>query len=921
MKDPQNFTLQGTLAETIASNAEKNRGSQFLDYLIWPGRIALLLAILLSPWALGSVRPWAQQWIAIAMLVGLGFWWFETSLNQRNKQYFPYVFFPVFLGLIIGLLQLWELPSWLASMALGRQVDIFKEFAADLRLSPTISVSHAGTKKFLSILALGVAALLLGSRYFKTTFEVKLLLILMTVNGVLLSIFGIVQKFTSDLSHIYWVIELDAGNPFGPYVNRNNGAGYLLICLACAIGLVIILMGKKEDRGPRPIISKEIPFWRQLVFHFQLFISDLTPAKVVSILAVGIIGVGVLATLSRGGIAAMLIASFVTLMLYGMARKPTFTGFILLSMIFLAFGVAGWIGFSDALASRFENVELVEVDQNGRVSHWQDTLSAVNEFGLLGSGIGSYEGAHRMFRTTPEKAVFKYAESQFVQTALEMGWFGLVLLVGCWLLVFYYGAFALWRGSSPVTIGIGVAGVFLATATPIASAFDFGIYQPSNMIAVAALSGFLAYQAQSLAGRLKDKTLLRFETSNWFVQTIALLVFAMVVVSWLNLMRRASIDNRTYLSSDKFTYQNPDQKTAKKWINELTPLLRQSPDDKGLVYLADLFIHLSRIQYYNSTVSSLAENAKMKSDQDRDTFLNNIWKLTALEYMQENIYSLKRETSQLEANLFRQQDFIRNNIPSAIQALQLSRRSNLLQPFVYVRLARLYAIAGDPALANRHMDQAVMISPSNVRLRFAAAVHYLQSGDQAKAAENTVRYLEMNPRGYRAIEKILSGNSTRKTAMLSDEVIVKDFLPDDPKMLYQYATKHFATDSEAYQYSMKRADDLLQDVSPSDHSAIVLSGDVKQKLNEPEKAVRQYELALITKPSDYKTQIVLIRLLDRLEEYDEAARRLEDLIESDFKHSEQYRTLLYEIKEKLRMKRDQSSDFSQVLIRMGHCKC
>ena len=180
----------------------------------------------------------------------------------------------------------------------------------------------------------------------------------------------------------------------------------------------------------------------------------------------------------------------------------------------------------------------------------------------------------------------------------------------------------------------------------------------------------------------------------------------------------------------------------------MTPLLRQTPDPKGLAYLGDLYIHLTRIQYYNFTVGNLAENAKMKSDEERDTFLNNIWKLTALEYIQEDIYSMKRETSQLEANLFRQRDFIRNNVPSAIQALQLSRRNELLQPFVNVRLARLYAIAGDSASANRYMDQAIKISPRNVRVRFAAAVHYLQSGNQEKAAENTKRYLELNPRGY-----------------------------------------------------------------------------------------------------------------------------------------------------------------------------
>ena len=906
MKDPQNFTLQATLADTVAGNANKNRGSLYLDYLTWPGRIALLLAIVLSPWAFGAVRPWAQQWIALAMLVGLGFWWFETALNQKKRQYFPYIFFPVFLGLLIGLLQLWEMPSSLASLVLGRQIEIFNEFGANLNLSPTISVSHAGTKKFLNILALGVAALLLGSRYFKTTFEVKLLLTVVTINGFLLSVFGIVQKFTSDWQHIYWTIELDGGYPFGPYVNRNNAAGYLLICLACAIGLAVIVIGKKEDRGPRPIISKEIPFWRQLVFHFQLFLSDLTPAKIAAIFAVFTIGVAVLATLSRGGVLALLVGSFVTLMLYGMARKPSFTGFLLLPMVLLAFGVAGWIGISDSLIDRFDNVNLVEVEQNGRISHWQDTLPAVTDFGLLGSGIGSYENAHRMYRTTPENSVFRYAESQFVQTALEMGWFGFTLLVFSWLMDLYYGAFSLWKGSSPTTIGIGVAGVFLATAVPVASVFDFGIYQPANMIATAAVTGFLAYQSQSLAGRLKDKTWLRFETPNWFVQTIALLIFAMVVVSWLNLMRRAGIDDLRRLPSNKFTYQNPDLQATKQLINELTPMLGKSPDDTGLIYLADLFIHRARIQYYNSTVSAFAESAKQKSEKDRETFLNNIWNLTALEYIQENIYSLKRESSRLEANLFRQQSFIRENIPSAIQALQLSRRSNLLQPYVYVRLARLYSIAGDNALANRYMDQALKITPNNVRLRRVAAIYYLQSGNQAKAAENTKRYLELDPAGYRIMAPILSGQTTRKTAVLSPDQVVKNFLPDDPQMLSQYALKYLAPESDAYRYSLVRTDELLADVSPSDHKAIVLSGDIKLKLDEPNLAIQQYKLALVTKPGDHNTQIKLIRLLDNQEQYDDAIVRLEELIESDFKNSKAYRDLLYEIREKSRMKREES---------------
>jgi predicted Zn-dependent protease len=124
-------------------------------------------------------------------------------------------------------------------------------------------------------------------------------------------------------------------------------------------------------------------------------------------------------------------------------------------------------------------------------------------------------------------------------------------------------------------------------------------------------------------------------------------------------------------------------------------------------------------------------------------------------------------------------------------------------------------------------------------------------------------------------------------------------------MLFRYATSNLRPDSPAYQYALNRADELLENVSPSDHKAIVLSGDIKRRLNQPEQAVGQYELALVTRPGDHKTQIVLIRLLDSLERYEDAAVRLEDLVDSDFKNAPQYRNLLYEIKEKLRMQREQ----------------
>ena len=146
--------------------------------------------------------------------------------------------------------------------------------------------------------------------------------------------------------------------------------------------------------------------------------------------------------MSRGGVLALLVALAITLVFYGMARRPSFTGFIFLPMVALAFGIAGWVGFSDLLLERFDQVTL-DARSTNRLGHWQETWPAVSDMGLLGSGLGSYEHVHRLYRTTAERTIFTFAESQYFQTLVEMGWPGLALLVLCWALTYYYSAFGL----------------------------------------------------------------------------------------------------------------------------------------------------------------------------------------------------------------------------------------------------------------------------------------------------------------------------------------------------------------------------------------------------------------------------------------------------------------------------------------------
>lgn len=889
MNTPQNLTLEETLAQSQAPTGT-DKAEIWLDKLTWLGRILLLAILVITPWEFGAVDPWAQRQIAIVIGICLAIWWFETALRRKRTQVLPYVFVPIAIGILLAMLQLWELPSWLSSL-LGRQSELYQQLGSDLKLSPTISMSHEGTRYFIGLVMLAISGLVLGCRYFRTRFEITLLLTAMTVNGCLISFFGIIQSLTSDSGFIYWSIELvNGGSPFGPYVNRNNGAGFLLICMACSIGLMVILMGNKVERGPRQIVSKEIPFWRQFTFHLALFLSELDAKKSASIVATILIGIGIIATLSRGGVLALLVALIVTLFFYGMARRPSFSGFIFIPMVALTFGIAGWVGFSDLLLQRFDNVFL-EADRNDRLAHWQETWPAVSDMGLLGSGLGSYEHVHRLYRTTHETTIFTFAESQYFQTLVEMGWLGLALLVVCWALVYYYSVFSLWRGRSPTTIAVSTMGVFLCISIMVASALDFGLYQSANMIAMAVVTGTLAYNAHALAGRLKEKSWLRFQFPNSFAQVVGLILFSGVFVAGLEIHNRARIDSKREVSPRHFTATRPDLPTTERLISELWPLVKRAPVSRGLNYLSLLYVHRMRLQHLEQLLSNSGDTEKMSEDQ-KLAYANNLWELTSPENVHQNIYSLQRESSVLGARAYQNQAFIIENIRSAITALNLSRRSSLLQPSQQIRLTRLYAIIGDKSKASKHASIATELAPGSLTIHKLAGIFHLQSSKSERAAPFIRRYLELAPKRYKEMADLISGSTARKISQPNDQVILDHFLPDDPSMIFRYVMEKMPASSNIREAGLRKADQLLVDVSPADHDNMVLSARVKQALGLTEQAIKQFKDSLVSDPSDFAVQYQIVTLLNSQGKYRESIGRLEDLIETDYQNRKKYERLL-----------------------------
>ena len=111
-------------------------------------------------------------------------------------------------------------------------------------------------------------------------------------------------------------------------------------------------------------------------------------------------------------------------------------------------------------------------------------------------------------------------------------------------------------------------------------------------------------------------------------------------------------------------------------------------------------------------------------------------------------------------------------------------------------------------------------------------------------------------------------------------------------MIFRYVMEKMPASSNIREAGLRKADQLLVDVSPADHDNMVLSARVKQALGLTEQAIKQFKDSLVSDPSDFAVQYQIVTLLNSQGKYRESIGRLEDLIETDYQNRKKYERLL-----------------------------
>ena len=268
--------------------------------------------------------------------------------------------------------------------------------------------------------------------------------------GLLISVFALVQYFASN-GDIYWVVPVSSGAwVFGPYVNHNHYAGLMELL---------------------------VPF--PLVFALQDTVS--IAKRILFGLSAVIMGVSLFYCRSRGGIIAF-VCQIVLLALLGRFRKMKRGAVAALLAIVMAMAILlAVLGASEAVSRISTLREPGRADVAGwRMRVNRDSLAMVRQRPLLGWGLGTFTTVYPRFRSFYDDVIVNTAHNDYMQVLVETGITGAAITLGFLVVVFREGWRNLQKPQSPGSRGIVLAAMVSVSGIVIHSASDFNLHVPAN---------------------------------------------------------------------------------------------------------------------------------------------------------------------------------------------------------------------------------------------------------------------------------------------------------------------------------------------------------------------------------------------------------------------------------------------------------
>lgn len=457
------------------------------------GKIFFLFLLLLvwAPIPLGSNRPWASASLEIGMCaLALAWGWLyafgRVQLHAALLRAWP----------VVLLFACWL--AWLALQVIPLPAELLQLLSPTRARLPTYDPAAAWHT--LSIQPYSSLGFLLKSCAYVSAFCLTLALISrrerLRIIAVVIVTAGLAQALLASFMHLARVNQevfftgfSHIDNAHGTFVNRNHLAGYMEMCLALGIGLMIATLKGGSAQT-----------WKQ---RLRDTAGWLLSTRVLLRISLIIMVVALVMTRSRMGNAAfftsMLVAGVIGLATSRHATRSTVI--LLISLIIIdVFIVGTWFGVENVI-KRYEQTTIYrEMQPTGgsveeRLEPGLYATQMLRDYPLSGSGGGTFYTAFPKYRPGVISAYFTYAHNDYVQVATDTGVIGLGLLGLIVLSTFFIALKTLYERRDPLCRGVAFGTTMGIIAIMIHSWVDFNLQIPANAFTFAVLLalGWAAY--------------------------------------------------------------------------------------------------------------------------------------------------------------------------------------------------------------------------------------------------------------------------------------------------------------------------------------------------------------------------------------------------------------------------------------------
>lgn len=429
----------------------------------WANKLAfflLFVLIIFTTLAYGAVH---QPIIAIVYFITaiiILLWAFDafaSGILRVNKSFLQ---IPLFAFFTYGMIQIIPFGS--------------VETAGLSGIPDTISIEPFWTK-LTSIHILALAFIFSAFLIFiDSAKRLRKVVLVVTIFGFIYAFFAILQSVLSP-NKIYGIYETAFATPFGSFVNRHNFASYMEMAIALPLGLVFVGAIPKDKR----------------LLYFT---------------AIGLMGIALLLSGSRGGLVALLAELFILAILTTNAKGyGQFAVKIGLTVLLVAVIIGGsiFIGGESSLTRFAETATSKDITTN-RTHIWSVTLDVIKENPIFGAGIGAFNSAYAKHDTFNGMERVEQAHNDYLQVLADAGIIGLI--IG---LFFLFQLFKTGRESVQThnlfRRGVAVGAIAGCSAILVHSIFDFVLHTTAVSIMFLLLVALVVRSRDSYADDTEER--------------------------------------------------------------------------------------------------------------------------------------------------------------------------------------------------------------------------------------------------------------------------------------------------------------------------------------------------------------------------------------------------------------------------------